>query len=533
MHKQDLSNQVKHQNLLLAGLFIAMLFGALDGTIVGTAMPRIVGELGGLGLMAWLTTSYMLTSTVIVPIAGKLSDLLGRKVIYVTGLVVFIVGSALCGMAQGMNELIIFRAFQGIGGGIMMPMAFIIVGDMFQGAQRAKWQGIFGSLFGVASIIGPQAGGWIVDSLNWRWVFYINLPVGVLATILIAAGLPRHRKVGEVIFDIPGIITMVIGVVGLLLALTFGGKDYAWLSWQIIGLFTFSILALIAFVWIEGKAREPILPISLFKNKIFTVTNGIGFLMSVGMFGAMMFVPLFMQGIVGVSASASGTIMMPMTIAMIVTSVITGLFIHKTGVRIQMGSGLLLMAIGFIFLAMMDIHTTKLFASLYTLIIGIGMGLIMPSLTIVLQESFPASELGIVTSSSTFFRQIGGTFGMTILGAVMNQRSGQYLIHHLVPVLDQLPKQADPLKIQIISQINKDPQQLFSALLSPEALAKLPSIMIGKIVPIMKESLVDSLHLVFMYSIGFVLLGIFLVPYMGKIKISAQGKSKNKSPQFH
>ncbi|MEH7120473.1 MDR family MFS transporter [Neobacillus vireti] len=522
-----------HQKLLLAGLFIAMLFGALDGTIVGTAMPRIVGELGGLGLMAWLTTSYMLTSTVIVPIAGKLSDLIGRKIVYVSGLLIFIVGSALCGIAQGMNELILYRAFQGIGGGIMMPLAFIIVGDMFQGAQRAKWQGIFGSLYGVASIIGPQAGGWIVDSWNWRWVFYINLPVGFVATFLIAFGLPKHRKVDKVIFDIPGIITMVAGVVGILLALTFGGREYAWSSWQIIGLLFVSIIALVAFVFIENKAVEPILPISLFKSKIFTVTNMIGFLISIGMFGAMMFVPLFMQGIVGVSASASGTIMMPMTVTMIIASIISGLFIHKTGVRVQMTAGLILMAVGFIFLSMMGMNTTKLAASLYSLIIGIGLGLIMPSLTLVLQESFPDSELGVVTSSSTFFRQIGGTFGMTILGAVMNQRSGQYLIGHLYPVLDRLPREAASLKTQIISEINKDPQNLFSVLLSPEAIAKLPNLVIDKIVPIMKASLVDSLHMVFIYSVGFVLLGLFLVPYMGKIEISTQVKSKKKVHQVH
>lgn len=193
-----------NRKLLLIGLIIAMLFAALDGTIVGTAMPRIVGELGGLSLMTWLTTAYMLTSTTVVPIAGKLADLLGRRNVYITGLVIFMVGSALCGMANGMTELIIFRGIQGLGGGIMMPMAMIIIGDMFTGKERAKWQGIFGALYGLASVIGPQVGGWIVDAVNWRWVFYINLPVGILATIFIAMGLKSHKQTGPIKIDIAG-----------------------------------------------------------------------------------------------------------------------------------------------------------------------------------------------------------------------------------------------------------------------------------------------------------------------------------------
>ncbi len=293
----------RKRGLLITGLVIAMLFSALDGTIVGTAMPRIIGELGGLDLMVWLSTSYMLTSTVIVPIAGKLSDLIGRKIVYLAGLLIFIASSVLCGMAQNMVELIIYRAIQGVGGGVMMPLAMIIVGDVYTGAQRAKWQGVFGGLFGVSSVVGPLVGGWIVDSLSWRWVFYINLPFGIAAVILLAMGLPKHSKRGKVQFDFAGIVTMTIGVVGLLLALTFGGKDYAWSSWQIIGLFVVSAVFLGLFVRIETKAEEPILPMNYFKDRTFTVINGIGFFMSIGMFGAMMFVPLFLQGIQGVSPS--------------------------------------------------------------------------------------------------------------------------------------------------------------------------------------------------------------------------------------
>jgi EmrB/QacA subfamily drug resistance transporter len=514
------AQQKERRGLLITGLMIAMLFGALDGTIVGTAMPRIVGELGGLSLMAWLTTAYMLTSTVVVPIAGKLADLLGRKAVYVTGLIVFIVGSALCGMSQNMTELILFRALQGIGGGIIMPMAMIIIGDIFTGKQRAKWQGVFGAIFGLSSVIGPQVGGWIVDSMSWEWVFYINLPVGIIATILIATALPKHKAEGKVKFDFAGIVTMIVGVVSLLLALTFGGKDYAWTSWQIIGLLAAAVVFLAAFVRIEARAAEPILPVRLFMNRTFTMINGIGFLMSVGMFGAITFVPLFMQGIVGVSASASGTVMTPMMVTMIAASIVGGQIVSKIGVRTQMLVGMTVMAAGFGLLMTMGVDTSKLIASSFMMIIGLGMGLVMPLLTLVLQESFPKSELGVVTSSSQFFRQIGGTFGITILGAIMNSRSGTLLTDNLLPKLQQMPKEAGQLVGQITTTVHKDPQMLFSMMLSPEALAKIPDAIKTQLLPVMKSALVDSLHSVFLIGLLFVAAGALASLFLGRIKLS-------------
>ncbi|WP_166240739.1 MDR family MFS transporter [Paenibacillus turpanensis] len=510
----------RNRSLLIAGLIIAMLFGALEGTIVGTAMPTIVGEFGGLGLMTWLTTAYMLTSTVVVPVAGKLADLIGRRTVYVTGLTIFIVSSALCGMSQNMTELILFRGLQGIGGGIMMPMAMIIIGDMFTGKQRAKWQGVFGALFGLSSVIGPQVGGWIVDAWNWRWVFYINLPVGIIATIFIALALPKHQSKGKVTFDIPGILSMIVGVVSLLLALTFGGVDYPWGSWQILSLFALSVISLLLFVRFESKAEEPILPIRLFKNRTFTVINGIGFLMSVGMFGAIMFVPLFMQGIVGISPSASGTVMTPMMITMIAASMIGGQLVHKIGVRNQMIAGMIVMAAGFFLLTNLGMDTSKLTASSYMVVMGLGMGLVMPLLTLSLQESFPKSELGVVTSSSQFFRQIGGTFGMTILGAVMNHRSTDLLSENLVPMLKQLPAEAQAMTGEMTHLVETNPQQLYSMLLSPETLAKLPEALVQRIGPILKTSLVDSLHSVFWLGLGFIVLGAVLTFFVGKIKLS-------------
>lgn len=521
-------DHTKHRKMLITGLIIAMLFGALDGTIVGTAMPRIVGELGGLDLMTWLTTAYMLTSTTVVPIAGKLADLIGRRVIYVTGLVIFMAGSVLSGMTDNMTQLIIFRGIQGIGGGIMMPMAMIIVGDLFTGKERAKWQGVFGALYGLASVIGPQIGGFIVDALNWRWVFYINLPVGILAAFFIWHGLNKHQSTGKVKIDLAGMFTMIVGVVSLLLALTFGGKDYAWTSWQIIGLFVLAAVAICAFILIESKAAEPILPVSLFKNRAFTVLNGIGFLMSIGMFGAIVFVPLYMQGVVGVSATQSGTIMTPMMITMIIMSVIGGQIVYKIGVKTQIFTGLIIMAASFWLLTTMGIDTTKLTATLYMMILGMGLGLVMPILTLALQESFPPSELGVVTSSSQFFRSIGGTFGMTILGAIMNSQSSKLLTDNLIPVLNQLPVQAKGVADQFKTMIENDPQALYSMLLSPKALAAMPAELKNVIVPIIKNSLVDSLNSVFWFGFVFVILGCLLTIALNKIKLTDRKKVQPK-----
>ncbi|QDX93918.1 DHA2 family efflux MFS transporter permease subunit [Brevibacillus laterosporus] len=531
--KQQPSSQSR--GLLITGLIIAMLFAALDGTIVGTAMPRIVGELGGLGVMTWLTTAYMLTSTTMVPIAGKLADLLGRKVVYITGLIIFMVGSVLCGFTDSMTQLIVYRGLQGIGGGIMMPMALIIIGDLFTGKERAKWQGVFGALYGLSSVIGPPVGGYIVDALNWRWVFYINLPIGIIATIFIAMGLKKHKVTGPIKIDFAGITTMIIGVVSMLLALTFGGKEYAWFSWQVIGLMTVSIVAIASFIRIEKKTEEPILPVNLFANKIFSSLNGVGFLMSVGMFGAIMFVPLFMQGVVGISPSESGAIMTPMMLTMILTSVVGSRMVYRWGVKKQILVGMIIMATGFGFLTSMGIDTTKLTATSFMMVIGLGMGLVMPIITLALQESFPKSQLGVVTSSSQFFRSIGGTFGVTILGSVMNAKSASLLTDYLLPLLHKLPSQAKGMVDQIAMEIHTNPQGLYSMLFSPEAMQKVPESVRDQLIPVLKHSMVESLHVVFMVSFGIVLVGAILTLWLPHIPLGSarkvtQENSVNESP---
>lgn len=518
-----------NRTILLIGLIIAMFFSALDGTIVGTAMPKIVGDLGGLSMMTWLTTAYLLTSTTIVPIAGKLSDLLGRRVVYIAGLIIFMGASALCGMAHNMTELIIYRGIQGIGGGIMMPMAMIVIGDTFTGEQRAKFQGIFGGIYGLASVIGPQIGGWIVDSLNWKWVFYINLPVGILATIFIALGLQKHKHTGPIHFDIAGMFTMMVGTVSLLLALSLGGKDYDWNSWQIIGLFTLAAIGLVSFVIVERKAKEPILPLHLFRNRTFVFLNLIGFFMTIGMFGAVTFVPFFMQGIIGVSATQSGTIMTPMMISMIITSIIGGQFVYKMGIKLQIMIGMFIMAGGLFLLTTLDMDTSKLVATSYMVVIGLGLGFVMPTITLALQESFSKQELGVVTSSSQFFRSIGGTFGITVLGAVMNSTSGTLLTDKLVPFLNTLPAQAGPIVSKFKQMIADNPEGLFQMLFNPKTLKQMPPELSNQMVPILKTSLMDSLHSVFFVGLWFVVAGAACTLFLKQIHLSnKKGEKESK-----
>lgn len=515
------------RTILLVGLILGMFFAALDQTIVGTAMPRIIGELGGLSILAWVTTTYMLTSTTIVPIAGKLADLYGRRLLYVLGIGVFMVGSALCGTAESMTQLIIYRGIQGLGGGIMMPMAMTIVGDIFPPDKRGKWQGVMGALFGLSSVVGPTIGGWIVDHTSWRWVFYINLPVGILAALCIFIGLQGEKRLKEkVVIDYTGAFTLVIGVIALLLGLSLGGKDYAWDSWQIISMLGAALVFLVAFVFVEKKAEDPILSMDLFKNKVFAVANIVGFLMGLGMFGAIMFLPLFMQGVVGVSATQSGNTMIPMMIGMVVTSIIGGQLINKINFRTQFVAGMGIMTLGFFLLSTMTVDATQFTASLFTVVLGIGMGLVMPTLTIAVQSSFPAELRGVVTSSSQFFRSIGGTLGVTILGVVMNNRSGQILDKEFFPIVNKIPGLQQGPMGQMLEKAHSDPQGMFNTLLNPDTLKSIPAQVQQALVPPLKNALADSLHTVFLVAMGIAILGIVASLFIGDARIAKASGDK-------
>lgn len=510
----------RRRQFLLAGLFMGLFFASLDQTVVGTAMPRIIGDLGGLGIMTWVTTAYMLTSTTVVPIAGKLSDLYGRRDIYVSGLVLFMIGSALCGLSTSMTQLIVFRAIQGIGGGIMMPLSMTIVGDLFPPEQRGKWQGWIGAVFGLSSIVGPTLGGWLVDFLSWHWVFYVNLPIGILAALAIYIGLLGEKPLKEeATIDYSGAGALVLATVLLLLALNLGGVDFPWLSWQILSMILLSFLIWALFFWLEKRATDPILSLHLFQNRVFVVINLLGFLMGLGMFGSIMFLPLFWQGVQGLSATASGNSMLPMMFAMMLTSIVGGRMAVKLSFRTIFIFGMAFMAFGFYLLSTLTVHTNSWLSIGYITVLGIGMGLIMPTLTIAVQQAFPAQERGTATAATQFFRSIGGTFGMTILGVLFNQYSSRVLEQQFFPILRSVPQLSSGPAAPLAEKARSDPHGLFNLLLSPETLQRIPENLQPIFMEPLKVILADSLQIVFVAAMVVSILGIFASVWLGQARL--------------
>ncbi len=519
------------KNLTVIALLLGMLLGALDQTIVGTATPTIVSRLGGLSMMAWLTTAYMLTSTAILPVVGKLSDIYGRKLLYVAGLAIFVAGSVFCGMADSMIQLIFYRAIQGIGGGMIMPVTITIIGDLFSPSESGKWQGIFSAVFGVSAILGPQLGGWLVDQLSWRWVFYVNVPFGLAAVMLTCYALEETRGDKRPV-DLGGAVTMVTGVTALLMALSLGGTIYPWGSWQIIGCLLAACVLLGSFILIEAKVEEPILPLRFFRNSIFTTTNVVGFLMGAGMFGAIMFVPLFAQGIIGVSATQSGASMIPMMAGMMCASVVSGAYLTKCLSDYgQLTWGMAAMALGFYLLSTMAVGTSLVSMMAFLVVIGIGMGIIMPSLTTAVQTVFPQQERGTVTSAVQFFRSVGGTIGTAALGTIMNVSSTAAVHSNLTEAAGRMPGLIDSLFSQTATAAGQNVQTTFSILLCPDLTAMLPGEMREAAVGALQLALAQSLHTVFLTGSLIMATGAAVALLMGMAahRTEADEKSANKS----
>ncbi len=434
MQLRDLPQRRKMS--VLAAVLLAMLLGALDNTIVGPAMPTIVRELGGMALLSWVFTIYSLTSTIAIPIVGKLSDLYGRKWFYVGGIAIFLAGSTLSGAAgeawlnslvhqltgadNPMLQLIVFRGIQGIGGGAMMANAMAIIGDLFDARERGKYQGLTGGVFGLASVFGPMLGGWLTDGFSWRWIFYINVPLGIAALAALVLVMPRSEHGQEHRIDWWGAFALTVGLVPLLLALNWGGSQYAWSSPTIVGLLAAAIVALVAFGLRELRASEPILDIRLFKDRGFSASMIVLLLSGVGMFGSIMFLPTFMQIVLGRSASNSGALLMPLMIGMIVGSILTGQLISRTGRYKAYGiAGLAISTTGMLLLSRIGVSTGNLMLAVDMVLVGLGIGITMPLFTISLQSQFP-TRIGEVTGAMQFFRSIGGTVGVALLGGVMN-----------------------------------------------------------------------------------------------------------------
>jgi EmrB/QacA subfamily drug resistance transporter len=421
MPQAELTTRIKV--LATIGVMLALLLAALDQTIVGTALPRIVAELNGLDRYSWLITGYLVASTVVVPIAGKLGDLFGRKPFLIAGMIGFVAASALCGVAQDMTQLIVFRIIQGLFGGMLFASAFTVLGDIYSPAERARIQGLFGAVFGLSSIIGPVVGGFLTDNLGWRWVFYVNLPVGLLGVLVVAGFLPFVRtKASWRDIDFVGSGALAAGLIPVLVALSVA-KDQGWTSFEVLGLLGFGLAMLVAFFIIEQRVKEPIVPFSLFKNRAFAVSMIVGFFAALGMFGMIIFVPLELQGVLGASVTNSGLLLTPMMLGLIVASILSGQLIPRIKHYHYLGTiGVALMMVGIYLLAQTTTSTSQMSITIDIVLVGLGLGVTMPLYINAVQSALPQRYLGVGTSQIQFWRNVGGTVSSAVLGTILAQR---------------------------------------------------------------------------------------------------------------
>jgi EmrB/QacA subfamily drug resistance transporter len=410
--------------LVFVGLMLGLFLAALDQTIVSTALPTIVGDLGGINHLSWVVTAYLVTSTVAMPLFGKLSDLYGRKICFQAAIGSFLVASALAGLSQTMGQLIVFRALQGIGGGGILALSFAIVGDIVAPRERGRYQGYTTSVFAVSSVVGPLLGGFFVDHASWRWIFYVNIPVGLVALVVVQTvlNLPR-RHVSSHSIDFVGAALLIAGVTSLLLVTVWGGTEFAWSSPVIAGLILAGVALLCAFCLWERRATDPILPLRLFANPTFRVTLGTGFMLGLAMFSAIVFLPVYMQVVQGQGATSSGLLLLPFMGGILITATGAGQVISRIGrYKLFPVTGMAVLGLGFLLLSTMGTTTPRLVYSCFMFVTGSGVGLCMPVLVLAVQNAVDHRDLGTATSALTFFRSMGGAFGVAVLGALFNSR---------------------------------------------------------------------------------------------------------------
>lgn len=465
------------------GVMTGMFLAALEATVVSTAMPTVIASLGGLNHYSWVFSAYLITSTVTVPVWGKLSDLYGRRLFYQLGIAIFLVGSVLSGMSTSMTQLIAFRALQGLGAGALIPLGLTIIGDIYTVEERARMQALFSGVWGLASVVGPFVGGIITDRLSWRWVFYINVPVGLAAALIIGLALTEPKRHERPAIDYAGAATLMAAITLLMLALVEGGASAGTLlAPRNLALFGGAGVLCALFVWIEGRAKDPMVPFKLFRNRVVAVSVGAGFLAGVSMFGAITFVPLFAQGALGATATEAGSFLMPLMLSWVSLSVVGGRLLLRVGYRPTSIAGFVILTVGFALLSMYGRETPRVWLYLDLIMIGAGLGMTMLTLLIAVQQAVPRTQLGIATSLNQFSRSIGGAVGVAVMGTVLSAGLASHLNELAM-------KDGAALTPESASALAANP----NALIEPEARTALPP----NVLLALQDSLTSAIHNVF------------------------------------
>ncbi len=495
--------------LVFIGLMIGMFVSSISQTIVGPAMPRIVSQLGGMEHYSWVATAAMLVTAVTVPIVGKLSDLFGRRGFYLAGLVVFMAGSVVTGLSQNFPMLIAGRGIQGLGMGALMPLSQTIIGDIIPPRQRGKYQGLMGAMFGVSSVIGPLAGGFITDNWGWRWLFFVAIPFGLAAFGFLYRNLHLEHTPRKAKIDVAGMVVLTITLVALLLATSWGGSTYAWGSWQILGLYAVGVVGLVAFILVELRAEEPVIPLNLFSSSIFTLANLGSFLISMVMFGAIFYIPVFAQGILGVSATRSSLLLMPLMVGFVVLGILAGLVITRTGsYKPIMISGVIILTGGMYLLTRLHYGSSELQLSASMVVVGIGLGLCMQQYTLVVQNSATRKDLGVATASSQFFRNVGSTVGVAVLGTLMSSGLAEAITKHLPP--------------ELAGHAGSAAQASTGSVLDPSQLAKLPE----PVAVAIRMGLADRLHVVFVACVPIAILALIVTVFIKAVPLRTTNSTR-------
>jgi EmrB/QacA subfamily drug resistance transporter len=498
----------KRRWAVTAGVMTGMFIAALEATVVGTAMPTVIASLGGLNHYSWVFSAYLVTSTVTVPVWGKLSDLYGRRLLYQIGVGIFLLGTLLSGFSDSMTQLIIFRAIQGLGAGALIPLGMTIIGDIFTLEERAKMQAYFSGVWGISSVIGPVIGGFLTDQLSWRWVFFINLPIGVVAALIMGFALKEPKVHAKPKIDYAGATLLMLAISLLMLAMVEGGGAVEALFAPLnIIIFAVSIILLLVFALVEKRAADPIIPFELFKNRMVSISIAAGFLAGVAMFGAISFIPLFAQGALGATATEAGSLLTPLMLSWISMSIVGGRLILKTGFRPITIAGFAILTVGFIFLASFQRDTPRFWLYFDLVLIGMGLGLTMLTLLIAVQQAVDRTKLGVATSLNQFSRAIGGAFGVAIMGVVLT-----------AGLASELNKAAQNGSSSMSPQQAAEFASNPNALIEPQAKAQIPP----ETLEILQDSMATSIHQVFWVAAvlsGLAFLVSLLLPKQDKGKI--------------